>query len=315
MAGIPDRLKHGLRLPVVTAPMLLVSNPGLVIAACKAGVIGTFPSLNHRTALGYEGWLDEIEAARGPNDAAFGVNLIVAKQNVRLNGDLEITVRRKVPLVITSFGADRDVVAAVHEYGGLVFHDVASTRHVEVAASAGVDGLILLTGGAGGHTGMLNPFAILNEARRIFDGTILLAGALSTGADIAAAQMAGADLAYMGTRFIATGEAAVDPAYQQMMIASAAADILVTRGITGTPASFMIPSLAANDLDPKMMANRMTPVTEEEAGRPLKPWKEIWSAGQGIGSIDDAPPVAELVDRLHAEYQAAADRFAVNRFA
>jgi nitronate monooxygenase len=314
MGNIPAPLKRGLRLPVIAAPMFLVSDAGLVVAACKAGVIGTVPSLNYRSAADYELCLDDIEGALTDADACFGVNLIVAKQNGRLKEDLEITVRRKVPLVITSFGADEEVVAAIHAYGGLVFHDIASVRHAEKAAMAGVDGVIVLTSGAGGHTGSLNPFAILNETRRVFDGTILLAGALSTGRDIAAAQMAGADFAYMGTRFIATSEAKVADAYRDMMIAGSAADILVTRGLTGVPASFLISSLVAHGLDPRELATRTTPLTEEEAGRPLKAWKEIWSAGQGIGSIDDAPSVEDLVARLRAEYDAAASDFERRRF-
>ena len=308
--AIPEPLKAGLRMPVVVAPMFLISDPALVTASCRAGVIGTFPSLNARTAKDYEHWLDVIERDRREQDAAYGVNLIVARQNVRLKEDLAITVRRRVPLVITSFGADRDVVAAVHDYGGLVFHDIATSRHAEIAAAAGVDGLIVLTTGAGGHTGMLNPFAILNEARRVFDGTLLLAGALSTGRDVAAARMAGADFAYMGTRFIATAEAAVDDAYREMMVDGSAADVIVTRGLTGTPASFLKPSLALAGLDPIEMAGRATTVTEAELGHPIKPWKDVWSAGQGIGSIVDAPSVALLVDRLGGEYDDAVRQFA-----
>lgn len=302
--AIPDRLKTNLRLPVVVAPMFLVSDPGLVIAARRAGVIGTFPSLNARTAAEYEAWLDAIEAAGGPKDAAYGVNLIVGRMNTRLAEDLEITVRRKVPLVITSFGADKDVVAAVHGYGGIVFHDVASARHAEIAAAAGVDGLIVLTAGAGGHTGWLNPFAVMNEVRSIFGGTILLAGAMSTGRDVAAARMMGADLAYMGTRFIATEEAAVADAYRRMLVDSSAKDVLATRGISGTPANFLTTSIAARGLDPQdfAAATAPLPVLAEQG---LKAWKDIWSAGHGVGAISDAPPVGELVDRLVAEYEAA----------
>mgnify|MGYP002723424328 CR=1 FL=1 len=311
---IPASLMRNLRLPVVTAPMLLVSDPNLVLSACRAGVIGTFPSLNQRGAAGYEQWLDTIEAGLGPDDAAYGVNLIVSKANDRLDSDLAITVRRRVPLVITSFGADRDVVKAVHGYGGIVFHDIASIRHAEVAAAAGVDGLILLTAGAGGHTGWLNPFAILNEVRAMFGGTILLAGALSTGRDIAAARMAGADLAYMGTRFIATRESAVDPAYRAMLVEARAADVQVTRGISGTPASFLTPSMIANGLDPLAMASATLAVKDVD-GRAIKPWKEIWSAGQGVGSIADIPSVTELVGRLGCEYSLARQDFISGPFA
>lgn len=302
--AIPDRLTKNLRLPVVVAPMFLVSDPGLVIAARRAGVIGTFPSLNARTATEYEAWLDAIGAAGESSDAAYGVNLIVGKQNMRLAEDLEITVRRKVPLVITSFGADKDVVAAVHGYGGIVFHDVASARHAEIAAAAGVDGLIVLTAGAGGHTGWLNPFAVMNEVRAIFGGTILLAGAMSTGRDVAAARMMGADLGYMGTRFIATEEAAVPDEYRRMLADSSARDVLATRGISGTPANFLTTSIAARGLDPNDFAAATAPLAGL-AEHGLKAWKDIWSAGQGVGAISDAPPVGELVDRLVAEYEAA----------
>ena len=307
---IPTKLLHGLKVPVVVAPMLLISNPALVIAACKAGAIGTFPALNQRTTQGFEAWIDEIEAALGPDDAAYGVNLIVSPANTRLKDDLEVVVRRRVPLVITSFGADNQVVDAVHAYGGIVFHDIASARHAAKAARSGVDGLILLTAGAGGHTGWMNPFALINEVRAVFDGTVLLAGALSTGADIAAAEVAGADLAYMGTRFIATSEAPVEDAYRDMRVAGDGASVVVTRGMSGTPASFLRPSLEAHGLDPDAMATRTAAITEAEAGRPIKPWKEIWSAGQGIGSIGEVTDVATLVAQLADERQAALARAA-----
>jgi nitronate monooxygenase len=299
---IPERLKTNLRLPVVVAPMFLVSDPGLVIAACKAGVIGTFPSLNARTAVDYETWLDTIDAALGAGDASYGVNLIVSKQNPRLKEDLALTVARKVPLVITSFGADKEVVAAVKAYGGTVFHDVASARHAEIAVAAGVDGLIVLTAGAGGHTGWLNPFAVMNEVRAIFDGAILLAGGMSTGRDVAAARTMGADFAYMGTRFIATQEAAVADDYRRLLIASSAKDVIATRGVSGTPANFLKTSIAQRGLDPALFETATAPIAELGG---FKPWKDIWSAGQGVGAIADTPPVRELVDRMVAEYQAA----------
>ena len=217
--------------------MLLASTTRLVIETCRAGAIGTFPAHNARTTQQYENWLKEIEQARRPSDAVFGVNLIVGKISSRLADDLAITVRHRVPLVITSFGADSEVVKAVHDYGGLVFHDAANGRHVEIAAKADVDGIILLTGGAGGHTGFLNPFAFLHEARRCYHGARLLAGSLSTGRDAAAAIVAGADLAYMGTGFLATEEADVDPEYRSMMLAAGASDVTVTWAMSGTPGS------------------------------------------------------------------------------
>lgn len=303
--SIPAPLLPGLRLPVVVAPMLILSTPQLVIECCRSGVIGTFPAHNPRTTAQYGTWLDEIEAARTEESATYGVNLIVAKANHRLADDLALTIRRRVPLVITSFGADREVVKAVHGYGGIVFHDVASARHVEIAAEAGVDGVILLTGGAGGHTGFLNPFAFLHDARRRFDGTILLAGALSTGSDIAGATTAGADLAYMGTRFIATDESVAAPEYKAMLIAAGASDVVATAAMTGTPASFLNESLRRAGLDPTKLDLRHPQLREAPDGTPLKPWKEIWSAGQGVAGVDAVLPTDRLVGQLRTEYREA----------
>lgn len=303
--AIPPALLPNLKVPVVAAPMLIASNVRLLVETCRAGAIGTFPALNARSSAQYESWLDEIEAARGPGDASFGVNLIVAKINTRLADDLAITVRHRVPLVITSFGADREVVKAVQGYGGLVFHDAASARHVEIAAEAGVDGVILLTGGAGGHTGFLNPFAFLADARKRYDGALLLAGALSTGRDVAAAIVAGADFAYMGTRFLATEEANVDPDHRSMMVEAGASDVTATAAMSGTPASFLNASLRAHGLDPKMLDLRHPKIEAAPDGRPLKVWKEIWSAGQGVAGIDDVLPAADLVERLARDYRAA----------
>lgn len=305
MLNIPPSLLEGLRLPVVAAPMLILSTPQLVIETCRSGVIGTFPAHNPRTTETYAEWLDQIEAGRDDQSAIYGVNLIVARINHRLADDLAVTVRRKVPLVITSFGADRDVVKTVHDYGGVVFHDVASARHVEIAAEAGVDGIILLTGGAGGHTGFLNPFAFIQDARRRFDGTIILAGALSTGGDIAAATVAGADLAYMGTRFIASDEAGGADEYKAMLTRATASDVVATAAMTGTPASFLCESLRAAGIDPGTLDLRHPMLKESPSGVPLKPWKDIWSAGQGVAGIDDVLPTAGLIARLTREYHEA----------
>jgi len=302
---IPAPLLPNLKVPVVAAPMLIASSARLVIETCRAGAIGTFPALNARSADEYEGWLEEIEQARGPDDAAFGVNLIVAKINTRLADDLAVTVRRRVPLVITSFGADRDVVKAVHDYGGLVFHDAASARHVEIAAEAGVDGIILLTGGAGGHTGFLNPFAFLADARKRYDGALLLAGGLSTGRDVAAAIVAGADFAYMGTRFLATDEANVDQDHRSMIVEAGASDVTATAAMSGTPASFLNASLRRHGLDPKALDLRHPKLDAAPDGSPVRPWKEIWSAGQGVAGIDDILPAGKLVERLARDYRAA----------
>ena len=296
-----------LRLPVVAAPMFLVSGPELVIAACRAGVLGTFPALNQRTSEGFEAWLAEIGEALAdePRAAPFGVNLIVHRSNRRLERDLEIVVRHRVPVVITSLGAVPDLVREVHAYGGLVFHDVATPRHVEKAAEAGVDGVVLVCGGAGGHAGRLNPFAFLAEARKRFSGTILLAGAISTGRDVVAARAMGADLAYMGTRFIATREARAPDDYKRMLVEAAATDIVYTDRISGIPGSFLRQSLERAGIDPARMEEvPKGDITAELERGDVKAWRDIWSAGQGVAAIDDVPAVAELVDRLEGEYRA-----------
>jgi nitronate monooxygenase len=307
---IPAPLQKNLKLPVIAAPMFLVSGPELVLAACKAGVIGTFPALNQRTTEGYSAWLDEIKAALGPQDAAYGVNLIVHPTNPRLLADMEVTVRHQVPLVITSLGAVRDVVDAVHSYGGLVFHDITTLRHAQKAAEAGVDGLILVAAGAGGHAGTWSPFALVDEVRRVFDGTIILSGCMSTGRDVATAMMMGADFAYLGTRFINTTESIAPDAYKQMIIDSGAADITYTPAISGIPANFMTKSLVANGLDPKNLVGKDKIDLGKELDHEVRAWKEVWSAGQGVGSVKDVLPTAELVARLKREFDAAGADYA-----
>ena len=308
--AIPAALQQGLKLPVIAAPMFLVSGPELVIASCKAGVIGTFPALNQRTTEGYSEWLEEIKAALGPDDAQYGVNIIVHNTNPRVMADLEVTVRHKVPLVITSLGAVKDVVDAVHSYGGLVFHDVTTVRHAQKAAQAGVDGLILVCAGAGGHAGTWSPFALLNEVRQFFNGTILLSGCMSTGQDVATAMMLGADFAYLGTRFINTTESRAPEEYKDMIDEAHAADIVYTPAISGIPANFMSQSLIANGLDPKSMPDKTKVDLGKELDHEVKAWKTVWSAGQGVGSIDDVPTTAELVARLTREFDEAGAAYA-----
>ncbi|ESQ76596.1 nitronate monooxygenase family protein [Asticcacaulis sp. AC402] len=308
---IPAALTRNLRFPAIAAPMFLVSGPELVIATCKSGMIGSFPALNQRTTEGYEDWLNTIEAALGPDDAAFGVNMIVHPTNSRLLADMQVTVKHKVPLVITSLGAVKDVVDAVHSYGGAVFHDIINARHARKAMEAGVDGLILVSAGAGGHAGNQHPFALLNEIRQFFNGTIILSGALSTGQDVAGALMAGADLGYMGTRFIATTEAEADAGYKQMLIDTTAKDITYTDAISGINANFLTPSLIANGLDPAAAKDPHHKIDmAEELDPEAKAWKTIWSAGQGVGSIHEVLPVAELVSRLQQEFTTAFKAFA-----
>ena len=303
--AIPASLQKGLKLPVIEAPMFLVSGPDLVVECCNAGVIGTFPSLNQRTTEGYRDWLVEIKSRLNDDAAAFGVNHIVHNSNDRLMADLAVTVEHEVPLVITSLGAVKDLVDAVHGYGGVVFHDIANVRHAKNAARAGVDGLILVANGAGGHAGIINPFALVNEVREFFDGTIILSGCLSHGGDVAAALMMGADFAYLGTRFINTTEAMASDAYKAMIIDSGATDIVHTPAVSGIPANFMIKSLEANGIDPKTL-----PEHKLDMGEEARAWKTVWSAGQGAGTIHDVIPAAELVARLRSEYAQATEQFA-----
>ena len=299
---MPNAFAGRLRLPAIAAPMFLVSGPDLVVEACKSGVVGTFPALNQRTSEGYEAWLQEIsERLAGTDAAPFGVNLIVHRSNPRVEADLAITAKHKVPLVITSLGAVPDLVKAVHGYGGLVFHDVINLRHARKAAEAGVDGIIAVAAGAGGHAGTMSPFALVAEIRRFFSGTIILSGAMSSGAHIAAARAMGADLAYLGTRFIATQESLAMPEYKAMVLRADAAGIVYTPAISGVNANFMRESIVAAGLDPENLPAHTRMDMKEEA----RAWKNVWSAGHGVGTIDDTPPVAALVARLREEYDAA----------
>ncbi len=310
--SLPTLLQQRLRLPVVVAPMFLVSNPQLVLACCNGGIVGSFPALNQRDSSGFRAWLEEIEAGLQSDAAPYAVNLIVHHSNPRLQDDLAICIEKRVPIIITSLGAVKEVVDAVHSYGGLVFHDVTTRRHAEKAAEAGVDGLIAVAAGAGGHAGTWSPFALIAEIRQFFDKTLLLAGCLNHGHEVLAAQLLGADLAYLGTRFIASQESHAGTAYKQMLLDAKAADIIHTPAVSGIPASFMRQSLEAAGYD----LQRLQDKGEVNYGEKLKPisdeakaWKTVWSAGQGVGDINDVPSVAELIARLDAEYRAARQRF------
>jgi len=307
----PNTLGWRLTLPVIAAPMFLVSGPELVIGAMRAGIVGTFPALNQRSTEGYVEWVREIRAATAdlpPEQAIFGVNLIVHPSNTRLEADVRATMDLKVPLVITSLGAVKLVVDAVHSYGGKVFHDITNRRHAEKAIEAGVDGLILVTAGAGGHAGTANPFALVAEIRRIYDGPIALAGALSNGAQVAAALAAGADFAYMGTRFIATKESRAMPGYREMIHASQIRDIVYTPAISGIPANFMAGSLVKAGLDPKNLP-AVDPKTHKiDMGQEARAWRDVWSAGHGVVDTKDNPTVAELIGRMRREFEAARQR-------
>lgn len=308
---------NGLSLPVVAAPLFLISNPDLVVECCKAGIVGTFPALNQRNTEGFEKWVIEIkerltqfEKETGKKAAPFGVNMIVHNTNPRLMADMQVVVKHKVPLIITSLGAVTQVVDAVHSYGGLVFHDVIKKRHAEKAAEAGVDGLILVAAGAGGHAGLLNPMPFIHEVKSFFKKTILLSGCMSTGQDVASAMMMGADLAYMGTRFINTNEAIAEKAYQDMIMQSGANDIVYTAAISGVSANFMQKSLENNGITSDMW-NKEAKI---DFGKELdaekaeaKAWKTVWSAGQGVASIRNVLPTSELVENLKSQFKDAFD--------
>ena len=306
---------NNLSIPAIAAPLFLISGPKLVIECCKNGVVGTFPALNHRTTEGFEEWVIEIKEAlasfekeTGKKAAPFGVNLIVHPTNPRVQPDLEICMKHQVPLIITSLGAVSDLVDAVHSYGGLVYHDIIKRRHAEKAAEAGVDGLILVAAGAGGHAGILNPIALVNEIKQFFHKTILLSGCISNGNDVASALQMGADLAYMGTRFINTTESLADEAYQEMIINSKAEDIVYTAAVSGVNASFLRPSLEAMGITEDLWSKskKIDFGSELDAAKAeAKAWKTIWSAGQGVTSVQDVQPTKELIDQLIKEFKVA----------
>ncbi|MDA8948716.1 nitronate monooxygenase family protein [Flavobacteriaceae bacterium] len=304
-----------LSIPAIAAPMFLISGPQLVIECCKNGVVGTFPALNQRTTEGFEAWVVEIKTAlaqfeeeTGKKAAPYGVNLIVHPTNPRVMPDLEVCVKHQVPLIITSLGAVPDLVNAVHSYGGLVYHDVIKKRHAEKASEAGVDGLILVAAGAGGHAGALSPLALINEIKGFFKKTILLSGCISTGRDIASALQMGADLAYMGTRFINVKESMADPKYQEMIINSKAEDIVYTAAVSGVNANFLRPSLEAMGITEELWSQtkKIDFGSELDAAKAeAQAWKTIWSAGQGVTSIDDVKPTKALIEQLKAEFKCA----------
>jgi len=306
---------ESLSLPVIAAPMFLISGPKLVIECCKNGIVGTFPALNQRTTEGFEQWvveiktaLKEFESETGKKAAPFGVNLIVHQTNPRVQADLAICIKHQVPLIITSLGAVPQLVGAVHSYGGMVFHDVIKKRHAEKAAEAGVDGLILVCAGAGGHAGTLNPMPFVAEIKKFFKKTILLSGCISNGRDVASALQMGADLAYMGTRFINTKESKAPEDYRNMIIDSGANDIIYTAAISGVSANFLRPSLEAMGITEEMLSkpkkidfgNELSAMEKE-----AKAWSTIWSAGQGVTNISDNPSVEDLICSMKKEFKTA----------
>lgn len=307
-----EEFKNSLTLPIVASPMFIVSGTKLVIECCKNGIVGTFPALNGRSTDDFEAMLKEVtselaayEKETGIKPAPFGVNLIVNKTNPRVMPDLQLCIKYKVPLVITSLGAVKDLVDAVHSYGGLVFHDIVKKRHAEKAAEAGVDGLICVAAGAGGHAGLANPFALLAEIKSFFKGAILLAGSIDTGNDVLAAQIMGADFAYMGTRFIATEECVAVEEYKQMLVESSIDDIIYTAGVSGVPANFLKPSIVKAGID---LSQKKEEDFSQLTGENAKAWKDIWSAGHGTAGINSILSVKDLVQQLKDEYKSALEK-------
>ncbi len=305
---------QSLRLPVIGSPMFIISTPDLVIAQCKAGIVGSFPALNARPAHVLDEWLNRIQGELGEHNAKhpdrkaapFAVNQIVHKSNDRLHADIEMCVKHRVPIMITSLGARPEVNEAAHSYGGIVLHDVINDMFAHKAIEKGADGLIAVAAGAGGHAGTTSPFALIQEIRAWFDGPLALSGAIATGGAILAAQAMGADLAYIGSAFIATNEANAVPDYKQMLVDSAAADIVYTDAITGVHGNYLKPSLIRSGLDPENMPD---PKAMNFAG--AKAWKDVWGSGQGIGAVHEIVSAAALVDRFEAEYRAARARLGI----
>jgi nitronate monooxygenase len=316
--ALPSVLQD-LSLPVIASPMFIASGPALVAAQCKAGIVGSFPALNARPAEQLDVWLTDLqrelrdyqEAHPDKKVGPIAVNQIVHQSNDRLAHDVEVCVRHQVPIIISSLRAPPpEMLDAVHAYGGIVLHDVVSIRHAEKALEAGVDGLILVAAGAGGHAGALSPFALVGEVRKFFDGPIALSGAIATGDAILAAQAMGADFAYIGSRWLATRESNVSEAYRDAIVASAAADIVYTNLFTGVHGNYLKQSIVAAGLDPDNL-----PVSDKSkmsfGSGSAKAWRDIWGAGQGVGLMEDVPTVAEMVERLTQQYQAARARLAI----
>ncbi|PDS74709.1 nitronate monooxygenase family protein [Rhizobium sp. L43] len=318
--ALPPILRDKLRLPVIGSPLFIISHPKLTLAQCKAGVVGAFPALNARPESQLDEWLAEITEELARYDAAhperpaapFAVNQIVHMSNKRLEHDLSLCVKYKVPIVISSLGAVPEVNAAVHSYGGIVLHDIINNRHAHSAIRKGADGLIAVAAGAGGHAGTLSPFALIQEIREWFDGPLLLAGAISTGGAILAAEAMGADMAYIGSPFIATQEARAADAYKQAIVEGAAGDIVYSNFFTGIHGNYLKPSIVAAGMDPdNLPLADPSKMDFEQATGGAKAWKDIWGSGQGISAIKAVEPVANLVDRLEAEYRAARARLAL----
>ena len=317
--SLPPVLQNSLSIPVVGSPLFIVSGPELVIAQCKAGIVGSFPALNARPAEMLDKWLERIknelddhEQKTGRKTAPYAVNQIVHSSNDRVMADMAVCVKHQVPIIITSLRAPAEIVKATHSYGGVVFHDVINIRHAKKAAEEGVDGLILVCAGAGGHAGTLSPFALVPEVRAWFNKTILVSGSIASGGSVLAALAMGADLAYLGTRFIATTEANADPRYKQMLVDTMAGDIVYSNLFTGVHGNYLAPSITAAGLDPANLPEADKSKMNFGSGGNMekKAWKDIWGAGQGVGQIQDIVSVADVVAKLKREYDEARKRVA-----
>jgi len=308
---VPFDFADRLKIPLIVAPMFLVSNPKMAIAACRAGVIGSYPAHSTRTREVFEEWLmetqDALQAAEeaGEQPAPYAVNLVVHSSNARMEGDLQLVIKHKVPIVLTSKGAPDDVFKVIHEYGGVAFHDVASARHAEKAVEAGADALIAVAGGAGGHCGTINPFALVSEIKQVTDKPIILAGGLTNGQDLLAAEAMGASMSYMGTRFIATEESLAPQAYCDALIEGKATDIFLSAALDGAPANWYAPSLVKAGIDLEELAVTRPGKIVTSDGQSKQRYKGIWSAGHGIGATKDIVPVKALCEQLINEYQTA----------
>jgi nitronate monooxygenase len=301
--SLPASIRERLKIPVIAAPMFLVSGPELVIAACQSGIIGSFPAMNCRTSEDFADWMTQIDAATGPGTAPYAVNMGLARmRGERLIADMDVCRKFKPEIVITAVGNPAPVVDDIHAWGGLVLHDVTTIKHAQKAVEAGVDGLVLVCAGAGGHGGPVSPLALVEQVRSFFDGIIVVAGGISTGRAVRAVEVLGGDLAYLGTRFIATTESMAEDAYKNMLLTEETKDIVYTNAVSGVPANFMRSSLTAVGLDADNLPAPDGPF-QPNLPEHLTAWKTIWSAGQGVGLIDDIPDTADLVARLASEYE------------
>ncbi len=305
--ALPEGMRARLRLPAIAAPMFLVSGPDLALAACRAGIIGSLPANNARSIDILESWFARLNSELPADAPPWAVNIMVHKTYLRMQEEVDLAIKYRAPIVITALGSPKAIVDQIHSYGGLVFADVNSVAFAEKAAATGVDGLVLVSAGAGGHTGQISGFAFAPAVRSFFNGTIILAGGIGTGQAVRAAELLGADLAYIGTRFIASEESMAVPRYKEMLISATAEDIILSAALTGVPANWLRGSLIEAGYDPKNMPEK-APMNIGKVEEAAKRWRDVWSAGQGVGAIQSIEPVAAIIEQLVSEYRAAVSR-------